>query len=106
MPTKIELANKYLEHRINGDIDKIIELLSDDIVKKTIIDGTHRGIEGLRKYYTKTPFQGTWNEFYHEEENKVSIRGKVYRMYMNWNVKMTAHFDEDNKIREITQNLD
>lgn len=94
---KIELTKQYYDARLEGNIEKCLTFVSDDIYLDSERNGKFRGKIEFEKYLKDHPFEGTWGQPYMESLH-VRIDGKVKMFFISVGVKFIVYFDNCGKI--------
>ena len=99
----IELVNSYLELRKNNRVNELVNMCSDNIVIDSERDGLFRGRDEVTKYYTDNKaVKGDWDKPYQTDTRTVVVTGRVYFLFLTFNIKATFDFNVIGKIIKIT----
>ena len=97
----LTIANQYIKARLAGDNNTVLSLVTDDIHFCHQRDGEKDGKREFAKYLETTEPQGTWSNAVLQNDETVTITGKVKLMgFISIPVKATFEFRGDliNKI--------
>lgn len=87
----VNKAQRYMKLRIQGNVDDILKLVSDDVVLKSSRDGEFRGKAQFEKYVRTVKPTGSWqNASWNDEKKRAEIRGLVRILRIP--VAVVAHF--------------
>jgi hypothetical protein len=97
----LEIVNRYIKYRKESNRDEVLKLCSDNII---FTDPNGRVLMFKQDFsnYLKEPTpESEWEVPILVGKDKVTLNGKVNKMWMWWNVLVTFEFDVNNKISSI-----
>eukprot|EP00124_Ichthyophonus_hoferi_P000325 Ihof_evm21s11 gene=Ihof_evmTU21s11 len=78
MDANVLIAQKYMDLRIDLNIDALLELVTDDIIMESTYYGTYTGKAEFRSYLEANLPRGAWEApKFDEKRGKVIILGMV-----------------------------
>ena len=99
----IDATISYLERRKNNRVIELVNMCSDNIVIDSERDGIFRGKEEVTKYYTDNKaVKGDWDQPYQTDTRTVVVTGRVYFLFLTFNIKATFDYNVIGKIVKIT----
>jgi hypothetical protein len=99
---QLDICQRYLDCRQNGDIEGCLELMSDQIILTSEKDGTFRGRTEMRRYLQSNPYQGTWGRpYWSEADRSIRVDGKARVYLVSFKVKILTRIGDRGLIESV-----
>ncbi|PXF48562.1 hypothetical protein BWQ96_01731 [Gracilariopsis chorda] len=99
---RLQAAESYIQMRMAGNNEKLLNLVSDDIQLLSSRDGTFVGKDQFSDYLDKVKPTGTWeNATWNDDIDRAQILGRVKFLVVNVGVVAHMGFDKSDKINRI-----